>query len=367
MNVKVIMPPLVFSSEALVALSFIKALRELGVDGISCVYEKEPDSHYISKMSTELVRPLSQTRTVRGFMIKGPLISSALNYVSLKSLSPGSDLLINLYFREYPLGLDLAYILYPHPILHKTNRVRQSYRGVKRPYFALTYRLIRRLAKSKRPLCSSEYIREVLQETHGMNCEVLHPPVIPPPGLKPKPKRKLVIGVGKYLELKRWEDFIQVAKLVKERDREVEFKVIGGFRAADSSPGYFERLKREAEGVVELMTDVGEEEKWDLLFQSRVILHCQRLDNFGLGVAEAMYAGSVPVVYRSTGPWSDNLQQGKYGLSFLTFEEARDWVLKLMEDQDFFSERSEIARSKASQFTYYNFKERVKEALEVLV
>jgi len=362
----VIMPPLIFSSEAVVALSFLKALKEFGIADISCVYEKEPDTRYLTAMPKNLTDVLSDTKTLNLKLIKGPLISPPLNYFSLKStaLLKRFDYILNLYFREYPIGMNINYVLYPHPLLHKTNKVREKYIGLKSLYFSLGYSIVRKLAISGRLICSSEYIRRVLRETQNTECEVLYPPIIPKEDLKVREKMDLVVGIGKYLPLKRWEEFIEIAKRVKSVNSRIEFKIIGGLRSADSSMDYFRRLKELATGSVELLTDVSEKEKWEILSEAKVVLHSQRIDNFGLGIAEAMYAGAVPVLYRSTGPWQDNVKEGKYGLAYSSVEEAAEHILRLAGDERYFKFLSSLSKERAELFSFSKFRQKIFRILE---
>ena len=69
--------------------------------------------------------------------------------------------------------------------------------------------------------------------------------------------------------------------------------------------------------------------------KAKVYLHAMRYEHFGISIVEAMAAGLVPVVHRSGGPWEDILkaQQGRYGFSYLTIEEAAQTIEDLIENE----------------------------------
>jgi len=101
-----------------------------------------------------------------------------------------------------------------------------------------------------------------MKENFGYNCSVIYPPIISYKRFPDLEKEDLVIGIGKYVEPKHWDEFIQIAKKVRRINNKIKFKIIGGLNYVRSSLKYFEYLKSIASDDVELLTDITEEEKW---------------------------------------------------------------------------------------------------------
>ncbi|NON61713.1 glycosyltransferase [Acidianus sp. RZ1] len=352
-------PPIAYTSEANSALGFSKVLGEYGISkqyGIFFIQK----NFSLDKMRTDLLSSVKKT-WIRLF--KGSLISAPLDYLILKLNQTINhvDILLNLYYTEIPIGLDLNYVIYPPDILAERQRVKQGYeRPIKRVYFDLNEKIIDRISTPKKTLCSSFYIKDIVKRTIGIDCDVIYPPILKE--IKDIPfnqKTNLVIGIGKYVPSKHWEEFIEVAKIVKKRMNDVKFVIIGGLENAFSSMEYFRKIKSLSEDSVTLLTDVNEDEKWRLLSQAKVILHCMRHDNVSLGVAEAMYSGAVPVMFRSTGSWTDISLKGKYGFTYQSVDEASKYIIDLIENNEIFKNNSLMVRERSMDFAYSTFKGKV--------
>jgi glycosyltransferase involved in cell wall biosynthesis len=122
-----------------------------------------------------------------------------------------------------------------------------------------------------------------------------------------------------------------------------------------------------ANGTVELLTDVPEKEKSEILKRAEVVLHCMRIDNVSLGVAEAMSVGAVPVAYKSTGSWMDILEEGKLGFAYSSIEEGAKYVLNLIENYDLYYKMKNLSFNEAREFTYAVFKSKVLPVMNALL
>jgi glycosyltransferase involved in cell wall biosynthesis len=344
----IIMPPISLTSESIFATSFLKILIENNIE-IYAIFPKG-----LGKYNGNI--KILSTRLLLGPIIS-PLVDSPI--IRINSFLKNIDFSANLFYSHLYLGLDLDYIIYPPGIFRKDRN--PPYRGGKKIYFKLVKPIIKKLAKSRLSLCSSRYVQKVMLD-NGFDCKVIYPPVIPPEKYETREKQNLVVGIGKYVPSKHWEEFIQIAKKVKQKNPTIKFKIIGGLNIIMyPSDDYYNKLKEIAGNDVELLTDVSEEEKWKIISESKVILHCMRYDNFGLGVAEAMFAGAVPVVYNSTGTWEDTIQEGKYGMGYTTVDEAKEEIIRIIEDEKTYKEYKEKAIQRATDFTIDKFERNIME------
>ncbi|BBG24891.1 glycosyltransferase [Sulfuracidifex tepidarius] len=354
----VVLPPLFFNSEAKTAVAFIKAIREYGISQIVSVSTRNDDYTQVDEM-VELVKGIKSSSLP---IISGPLISGPIDYILLNAMKiiGRFDFSLNLYYVDVPVGLDASYIIYPPSALMSREEIIKRRSGLKRIYANIVENLVQKSANSKHLLCSSSYIKDLIKREYNYECSVIYPPVdvFWTPKINEE-KEELVVGVGKYVEPKHWEEFIQIAKLVKEKNKEVKFTIIGGLDKVRSSREYFNKLRELAGDNVELMTDVSEKDKWDIISRAKIILHCMRNDNFGLGVAESMFTGAVPVMYRATGSLIDISDNGKYGVLYSTVQEAANSILDIMMDDEKFMSYSRKSLERAKEFSYDTFKAKV--------
>ncbi len=183
----------------------------------------------------------------------------------------------------------------------------------------------------------------------GVDGYVVHPPV----NLikcESYEKENLVVGLGRLG--KPWEEFIEIARAVKTRRSDIKF-VIAGY--ADSR-SRVEELRALARGSVEVIPNISEEGRRELLCRARAILHTHPAEHFGLVIVEAMSTGAVPVVHKDGGAWFDIVEEGRYGFGYDTIEEAVDAVVNAVGMGE---EQREEIKQKARQYTYQNFKAKI--------
>jgi len=356
----IIMPPILFSSEAKTAIAFSNVLSEYGfVKQYGIFFEKDSIPNII-RLAPELSSSLNIV-DAKLKMIKGPIISGIIDYIIAKlgKLIRKVDISVNLYYTEIPLGLDIAYVIYPPSVMLYKGLLYTKYGKLRRIYLDTNIYFLKKIANSEKLVCSSYYIQSVMKENFGYNCSVIYPPIISYKRFPDLEKEDLVIGIGKYVEPKHWDEFIQIAKKVRRINNKIKFKIIGGLNYVRSSLKYFEYLKSIASDDVELLTDITEEEKWKLINKAKIILHCMRNDNISLGVEEAMAAGVVPVVFRATGSWTDITKEGKYGFSYTSIDEAANIILDLFNDENLFNKMSKLSIERAEEFSYNTFKSRL--------
>ena len=181
------------------------------------------------------------------------------------------------------------------------------------------------------------------------NVVVIHPPVEPIKcrGDPLRLKEDLVIGVGRLS--KPWEEFIEVAKLVRARRPGVRFVIMG----LTDSMARVRYLKELGQGAVEVLPNVPEGVKADFMCRARAILHTHPAEHFGIAIVEAMSTGAVPVVHRDGGAWLDVVEEGRFGFGFNTVNEAAEQVLNALDAN---AEYREAVMARSMIFSYGNFK-----------
>ena len=155
----------------------------------------------------------------------------------------------------------------------------------------------RRLARAcmrlaTRLMTNSEYSREELRRTAGFEATVVHHGVPDPFGALPEgPRERLAVTVSNVariaLERKGLRRFVEAGAHVPD----VELLLVGAW--TDDAAG---ELRALAPPNVRLTGRLSDDELDDLLRRASAYVQASRHEGFGMGVAEAMLAGCIPVV-----------------------------------------------------------------------
>lgn len=183
----------------------------------------------------------------------------------------------------------------------------------------------------------------------GVDGVVIHPPVrlIECSNMV---KEDLVIGIGRLS--KPWEEFIEVAKVVKAKAPWVNFTIIGH----SDSEERVRQLLNLSQGLVNVIPNASEGVKSSLLCKAKAILHAHPAEHFGIAIVEAMSAGAVPIVHKDGGAWFDIVKQGKYGLGYTSINEAVEAVIKALNVGD---DYRLVLINEAKAYSYESFKNNV--------
>jgi glycosyltransferase involved in cell wall biosynthesis len=145
---------------------------------------------------------------------------------------------------------------------------------------------------ASRLMTNSEYSREELRRTAGFEATVVHHGVPDPFGSLPEgPRERIAVTVSNVariaLERKGLRRFVEAGAHLPD----VELLLVGAWTddAADE-------LRALAPPNVRLTGRLSDEELDDVLRRASVYVQASRHEGFGMGVAEAMLAGCIPVV-----------------------------------------------------------------------
>lgn len=266
--------------------------------------------------------------------------------------SLGYDLTINTVYHVMAWPFDIGYLNNPGTYM-------PPYR-LRRRLFIEFNRLALPLVGPRMLLTNSRWTLNQLPYRPRLS-GVLYPPVLNS-GCGTRVKEDMVITIGRIAPDKRIEDAVRIMEAVHDRYPKASLHVIGLPYNGD----YLRRVRAMAKHV-EFILDASEEVKWSYLCRAKVLLHMAINEHFGLVVAEAQAAGAVPVVHKSGGAWSDVVEYGRYGLGYLTNDEAADAVIKLLTNDDLFNALSSRARQHSRLFTYDSFKVRLMKYVNALI
>ena len=312
-----------FAGSERVLAYMVKALKELNYSTVVLAFGGKWDSNFTQPDAFRSIPGPNGWRLPRRTKNLYSLI-----YEYYHKVKDDFDVVIDAAYNDLRGWVDLGYVHYPYC----TARLKFLFP-----------------MKAKVIAANSTWTLNKLKDCGINNAVVIHPPVEPVKCSRNpiQSKEDMVIGIGRLG--KPWEEFIEVAKLVKVKRPGVKF-VIMGFADSVERVKYLEDLSR---GIVKIIPNAPEEVKRDLLCKAKVILHTHPTEHFGIAVVEAMSTGAIPVVHRDGGVWLDVVEEGRFGFGFNNVEESAEFVINAVDAN---AEYRKMVMSKAFEFNYDKFK-----------
>lgn len=202
---------------------------------------------------------------------------------------------------------------------------------------------------AKTLVCNSTWTQEGLKRRFGLTAKMVFPPVAVQ-SRENVAKEEMVVGLGRISSDKNWEDLIKIARLVQKR-KKVRFVILG---AASETDEYYLKIKALSKSDVDVLTNISENRKWEILSKAKVLLHTKRAEHFGISIVEAMSVGCIPVINSDGGAWQDILERGKYGYGYTDIGSAVDSVFCSLDEDNM----SRLVKVKAQEFSERKFKQR---------
>lgn len=195
---------------------------------------------------------------------------------------------------------------------------------------------------------------------------LLHPPITYPSTLIESSrlfgqKEDIVVSVGVFEPTKKFGVIIEA--FAKSRMcKKAKLIMIG----SPANTAYLTYLREKALRLgiadkVKFLLNLSDEEKWNTLYKSKIIVHAKIFEPFGIAVAEGMYAGCIPIVFKGSlsGPWIDLTERGRYGFGFKDVDELADLIDYTLTDYDKMKDKVNAIIVKASMYSYEKFRKQL--------
>jgi glycosyltransferase involved in cell wall biosynthesis len=193
-------------------------------------------------------------------------------------------------------------------------------------------------------LCNSKFTASWIKEYWNRDANVIYPPI---KCIKPLPKKKSILVVGRFQKngrSKRQYELIEIFKQIKDEKLADNWCLILSGRVVDNN--YFEQLLELADNRddIKFYPDVKYSELENLYAESSLFWHAcgygeserlnpEKLEHFGIVVAEAMSAGCVPLVINKGGP-AEIVQNEITGYHWSSWEELKNYSIELIKNEE---------------------------------
>ena len=282
------------------------------------------------------------------------------------------NLLINTFGDIINSVADITYIHFPLRAAREFSQTpafsTQALWHASIPIYNKTLSFLDRISPGKL-LTNSKFTQKIVKDVLGRESLVIYPPVdvevFSSRSFKNQKEANIIATISSYTPKRHLEQILLIAKHAPFAKFVVMGKVNKIFLPTLKN---LIRLSKtfHVEDRVELLTNIPFSKITDILSKAKVYLHVMPHDHFGISVVEGMASGCVPVVSQSGGPWLDILdsQQGKYGFSYRSAEEAASICKMLINDEDLRRQVASRAVIRAKEFDKSVFARKLIEVVE---
>lgn len=188
-------------------------------------------------------------------------------------------------------------------------------------------------------VCNSEFTKKIVDEEFGIDGEVIYPPV-EIDKFRPGKKENLIISVGRFsklLQAKRQDILIESFKRLIDNGLKNWRLVLAGGSEIGGEDFVKELQKKIGAYPIEIKENISFKELVGLYSKAKIFwaangygvdenLNPEKVEHFGIAVAEAMAAGVIPIVTKKGG-FKEIIDEGKNGF----FWEKTEQLIKITE------------------------------------
>ncbi len=167
-------------------------------------------------------------------------------------------------------------------------------------------------------------------------------------------KEDYILTLGRLEWSKGYRELIRIAPKVGRRI------IVAGRADARESREVIKAL-RSAKNI-DVIPDIDERTKEELYKHASIYLHLKPNEHFGIAVLDAIATATIPIVPRSGGPWTDIVEEGKYGLGYTNTEEIPQLINKAEETIN----REKVFKGR-ERYSPENFRRRLMKALSMAI
>lgn len=224
-------------------------------------------------------------------------------------------------------------------------------------------------------VCNSHFTKKIIDEEYSTNSKVIYPPV-DTLKITPGKKQNIILYVGRFSQLlqnKRHDILIESFKsLIDQGLNDWKLVLAGGSEVGRTEK--VDDLRSVSENYpIEIIENPTFPQILNLYKKSKIFWqatgygidenkHPERVEHFGISVAEAMSAGCAPVVYPKGGI-PEIVDDKINGFNWFIPKELTEITFKLITNPQLTNQISAKAREKAQKFSVSVFKSQVRKLI----
>ena len=216
-------------------------------------------------------------------------------------------------------------------------------------------------------VCNSEFTKKFVDQTYGINSQVLYPPVDIENFVAGK-KENLIFSVGRFFvkpHNKKHEEMISLFKeMIDTGLKDWKLVLLGGIAPEHEKelPG----LKKLTDGYpIEIIPNGNFADLKEYYAKAKIYWHAtgfgenltefpEKAEHFGISTVEAMSAGCVPVVF-SGGGQTEIITDGTNGFLWTTENDWKEKTFSLINNDKLLDKMSQLAKEKSKDFSKKKF------------
>lgn len=167
-----------------------------------------------------------------------------------------------------------------------------------------------------------------------------------------------VIAVGSIQRSKNYRTLIRAFASVRTKEKVKRLTIVGAIRDPIEAQGLRRLIRRHRlEGTAQILSGVDHSSMRGYLAASEVIVHPAVVEPFGLALLEGMAHGCAAVAFQGerAGGWTDIIDEGRYGLGFVSEQSLTASLERLFERADTLASQSDLARRRSEMFSKERF------------
>lgn len=227
----------------------------------------------------------------------------------------------------------------------------------------------------------SLFVQKWLHIYWGKKGEVLYPPTDVEVYDPTKPKRNVILNVGRFFSGSHNKKHLVMIEAFKRMCRKGlagwELHMVGGVAPGKVHAEYFERVRRQTQGYpIFIHADAPFGELKKLYEEASIYWHASgygenenrnpiRFEHYGITTVEAMAAGAVPVVIGKAGQL-ETVEQDKSGFLWNTMAELESYTLQLINDPELRERLKQGGLARCRTFDQDSFKRRLLELIDAI-
>lgn len=233
-----------------------------------------------------------------------------------------------------------------------------------------------KLRKINKVVCNSKFTKKYIDNSYGVNSDVLYPPV-DTEIFVPKNKKNIILSVGRFFapsHPKKQEIMLDVfSKMLSNGVKDWSLVLLGGV-TGDSKDSVNNLRSKYKSSSIEILTDVTLPTLKKYYGETKIYWHAagygedidtypEKAEHFGISTVEAMSAGAVPVVFKGGGQ-IEIITNDQNGFLWQTIDELKIQTLKLIDNEDLRIEMSNNAIKSSKPYSLDNFFNKLKTICE---